>query len=334
MQEKEVLKGKEALVKRFFPEVRAFTAGLLAPPRVKEYAPRANVVGVGVAEKVTQGRLTGVLSVRIYVRVKGTEGEVGRRDKLPRSVNGVPVDVVETGDIAASSGKNCDPRTRLRPAPGGVSCGHAKSTAGTLGCLVKGPRGKGLYALSNNHVMALCNEAEEGDPILQPGPLDGGTPKDRLGELARFLPLELGENANRWDAALAAVNKEDVTAEILLLGVPKGAVKPRRGMAVIKNGRTTGKTQGVVEDVHADIWVDYRPHGYAGFQNAMAIRGSGLTPLFSAGGDSGSVILEETSRKACGLLFAGSRAFTFSTAMAPLLKALRVKLVTEWEANP
>jgi len=155
-----------------------------------------------------------------------------------------------------------------------------------------------------------------------------------LGELVRFLPLDLGDGVNGWDAALVSVDKKDTTPEILLLGVPKGVVKPKRGMTVVKHGRTTGKTQGVVEDVHADIWVDYQPWGYAHFHNAVAIRGSGLTPVFSDGGDSGSAILVESSRKACGLLFAGSPALTFSNVLSPLLKALRVKLVTEWEASP
>lgn len=55
-------------------------------------------------------------------------------------------------------------RFRIRKAPGGVSVGHYKITAGTLGCLAT--RGRRLLILSNNHVLANSNNARTGDPIL------------------------------------------------------------------------------------------------------------------------------------------------------------------------
>jgi hypothetical protein len=45
------------------------------------------------------------------------------------------------------------------------------------------------YLLSNNHVLALLNRAQIGDPILQPGPSDGGTLENAIGELAAFQPV-------------------------------------------------------------------------------------------------------------------------------------------------
>ena len=71
-------------------------------------------------------------------------------------------------------------RRRLRPAQGGFSVGHYQITAGTLGtCCYDLSPFPGIpsryYILSNNHVLANANNARVGDPILQPGPYDGGS---------------------------------------------------------------------------------------------------------------------------------------------------------------
>ena len=76
----------------------------------------------------------------------------------------------------------------MRPVPGGISIGHTEITAGTFGCLVK--RGSDTYILSNNHVIANSNDAQVGDVIIQPGPVDGGTsPADDIARLAEFIPM-------------------------------------------------------------------------------------------------------------------------------------------------
>jgi hypothetical protein len=88
---------------------------------------------------------------------------------------------------------------RTRPAKGGYSVGHYGITAGTIGTSVydilpggstSGSPAIGVgmppryYILSNNHVLANVNDAKIGDPILQPGPYDGGTdPADRIATL-------------------------------------------------------------------------------------------------------------------------------------------------------
>ncbi|MBZ4322609.1 hypothetical protein [Streptomyces huiliensis] len=62
----------------------------------------------------------------------------------------LPLTVHKSGIIDAQAH-----RCRIRPAPGGVSVGHYRITAGTLGCLAVGrsaPRNSRLLALSNNHV--------------------------------------------------------------------------------------------------------------------------------------------------------------------------------------
>src|SRR5436190_1876183 len=78
-----------------------------------------NIVGVGVAEKVTAGRLTRRLAVTVYVVSKVPDEHVLDEARVPPEVNGHPTDVVATGEFRAQPYKG-----RYRPAPGGCSVGH------------------------------------------------------------------------------------------------------------------------------------------------------------------------------------------------------------------
>src|SRR3989449_7150169 len=80
---------------------------------------------------------------------------------------------------------------RIRPAPGGVSIGHIQITAGTLGILAR--RNGRPVILSNNHVLANQNAGRVGDPILQPGPADGGRLQDTIARLVDFVPIQFKE---------------------------------------------------------------------------------------------------------------------------------------------
>ena len=79
----------------------------------------------------------------------------------------------------------------------------------------------------------------------------------------------------------------------------------------------------------ADIRVDYEEAGVALFINTIVIRGLPPTTPFSAGGDSGSVILDSQGRRVCGLLFAGSRSadVTFANPIQAVLRRLRIRLL-------
>jgi hypothetical protein len=71
-----------------------------------------------------------------------------------------------------------------------VGIGHYKITAGTLGAIVTDRNTGEKLILSNNHVLANSNDALVGDPILQPGPTDGGqNPGDIVARLERFVRL-------------------------------------------------------------------------------------------------------------------------------------------------
>lgn len=216
-----------------------------------------------------------------------------------------------------------------RPVPAGVSIGHPQITAGTLGYLAQD--GKKLFILSNNHVLADSNKAKAGDPILQPGPYDGGKEEGRfqIGTLTRFVPIQFGQQnlPNEVDAALAETEEKAVRAEICSIGKVTGIAQARRGLLVQKHGRTTGRTFGVTAGIHAKIWVDYDGRA-ALFSGQLRIEGGQVS--FSAGGDSGSLIMDMKGR-AVGLLFAGSDVenITFANPIRPVLQALEVRIVSE-----
>jgi hypothetical protein len=62
---------------------------------------RANVVGVGVGFRTRGGRLTSEVCIVVSVRTKLTADQLKPGDQLPALIEGVPVDVVETGVIRA-----------------------------------------------------------------------------------------------------------------------------------------------------------------------------------------------------------------------------------------
>src|SRR5262249_29287575 len=150
----------------------------------------------------------------------------------------------------------------------GYSIGHVDITAGTLGAIVS--KGGDLFLLSNSHVLAVSGTARKGDDIVYPGIIDKGKmPDDLVAKLADFEKFTAGgEFVNHVDCAIAkptAARLGDVVSEVKGVGVPRGTIKPVRGMKVVKVGRTTGKTRGEVRDVHFRFTLDYDNVGEVGF---------------------------------------------------------------------
>lgn len=301
-----------------------------------------NVVGVGKGFKNRQE--SGALSHVFLVKKKLPLAALDAQDVIPKSIDGMPTDVIQVGEIRAQGRLD-----RTRPAPGGSSIGHYKITAGTLGCVVHHPT-KGKVILSNNHVLANSNDAQLGDPIYQPGPYDGGRAEDQIGLLDDFQPIDFGTGEatcnlakmyaafgnglaralgsshrvkavfekqaapNLFDAAIARpLDQSMVTEEILDIGLINGMVSPYLGMKVRKSGRTTGYTHGEVIVLDATVEVSYGEGKTATFDQQI------ITGPMSQGGDSGSLLVAETSQQAVGLLFAGSDEVTIHSLIQPVL---------------
>ncbi len=216
-----------------------------------------------------------------------------------------------------------DPTDRFpRPVPTGVSTGHPSITAGTISCRVT--NGTTLYVLSNNHVYAASNQAGIGDGVIQPGYFDGGrTPADDIARLSAFKVITWSNwpfiTYNTVDAAIAEIILDNGVPRVgnatpsAGYGTPNSTTVPvsslQIGQAVQKYGRTTGLTQGTIQGLNATIGVDYGSGHIAYFRNQIMI-----TPgSFSAGGDSGSLIVtDDADCNPVGLLFAGSNTETYA----------------------
>jgi hypothetical protein len=64
---------------------------------------KKNVVGVGIGYKKVEGQETGLLSLVVMVRKKEPPSQLDATDLIPAEIEGVPVDVVEVGEIVALS---------------------------------------------------------------------------------------------------------------------------------------------------------------------------------------------------------------------------------------
>lgn len=153
----------------------------------KDLLSKPNVVGVAVGYKESKGDTQGDLALVVLVNEKKPLAALDPEDVVPREIDGVRTDVYEIGYLRALQ----TPRERHRPViPGGVSIGHYKVTAGTLGTVVKDRATGEQFLISNNHVFANNNDALVGDAILQPAAIDGGqNPADVVAKLERFIKL-------------------------------------------------------------------------------------------------------------------------------------------------
>ena len=308
---------------------------------------RANVIGVGIGKKVVAGRETGEPAVVVFVERKLPETQLKKRDVVPKILDEVKTDVVETGRLKARglvAGAAMARTTRWRPAPGGVSIGHVRITAGTLGGVVRSGRDRRI--LSNNHVLANSNRARPGDSILQPGPADGGGQGDVIAALDRFVEIKFGEAIagggwslsqalrrlaerlgiraarvpprNVVDAAIATPTRDDLVSDSILdLPRSSGITEATVGLSVRKSGRTTGVTTGKILATDATVEVDYDRY-VATFEDQL------VAGPMSQGGDSGSLLLDGSGR-AVGLLFAGSDKTTVFNRARRVADALRIE---------
>ncbi len=268
--------------------------------------------------------------IKIFVARAGIPG-------LPKALEGIPTKVVFTGMIVAYA----DPTARFpRPVPIGVSTGHPDITAGTIGCRVTD--GTDVYALSNNHVYANQNDAKLGDNVLQPGPYDGGqNPADTIGTLYAFAPINFSGGNNTMDAAIALSSTSNLGTSTPEggYGTPSSETKAadELGMKVQKYGRTTGWTHGEVAELNVTVDVCYKVRGLIFcVKQARFVGQIGISPgTFSAGGDSGSLIVtDDENNNPVGLLFAGGSTRTFANPIGAVLEAFDVSVDGGGSSSP
>ncbi len=242
----------------------------------------------------------------------------------------------------------CARRSVMNPLQAGVSIGPDRQSspevdefqwAGTLGAFVrfKGQPSGQVYLLSNNHVMAGWTRGGQTPPktvpkgtaIGQPGVIDDPI-RAKAGLLYDAVPIQLNDagKPNYADVALAALAPGvDYRADVYGYGAPNGSYcdGPEGFYAyqtVLKAGRTTGMTLGLIADLDANFWLQWDEEQFAWFEGQLGVMGTAAQPYFSAPGDSGSLVIDYCSGAAAGLLFAGSESgMSFVSPMDKVLSA-------------
>lgn len=313
-----------------------------------------NVVGLGSGYKIIQEETTKIPAVIVLVKKKLPERELLRSDIVPRTLDKVSTDVIEVGEVRLLTVRTA----KFRPAFPGVSIGHYKVTAGTLGALVRDANTKEPLILSNNHVLANATDGYDGkskigDAILQPGAHDGGTSEDVIAHLERFIPIQKNTSKSRCTIARKI---EDIVNFGLSI------VKPDYRMTFIKKRKSHNFIDAAVAKPVKAEYIDEniidlgRLNGTTPAEIGMTLKKSGRTSQVTTGkvkavevalkvilgpgeeatfydqiltdpmaqpGDSGSIVVDDKLR-AVGLLFAGSDDATILNPIVNVMKLLNI----------
>jgi hypothetical protein len=296
--------------------------------------PRVSLIDVGWKER--DGKPTEELSVRIHLINKPTEAAfesfsmqnealIIDKDKIPFKVDFIkakyrlhsyrwPTPYTDVNERARS----CDP---LR---GGISISNGRFyNYGTLGGIVSDKVTGEAMILSNWHVLAGTFYAPKGQKIYQPGTGDGGCYRDVVAALERDVMAE------GIDAAIAKLKTDRKWLNDQIgLGAVKGAEAPKLGMRVVKSGRKSEVTYGVIDGIDGEY-----PIWYGGLKRRIKyvyrIKPQPGQPEVSQGGDSGSWWLNQSTGRAVGLHFAGmdDPEIALAIAMPEVLNALNVEIM-------
>jgi hypothetical protein len=234
------------------------------------------------------------------------------------------ISLVSVGMLLADSGKNHQVRNQHFGVSGGNVNNHSNAfcCSGTLGALLA--TGSTQYILSNNHILADTDQALPGEDISQPGLVDTSCQPATI--VADFTAAPKLGTAN-VDAAIAGLRsgQMDSTGFIEDIGVPNSQnATASTNLGVAKSGRTTGLTCGTVQSVNTTVNVQYQQGCNKGkkfvitYTNQVVVGGSG----FSAGGDSGSLIVTQGNASPTALLYAGSSTTTIGNPVQDVVNAL------------
>jgi hypothetical protein len=279
-----------------------------------------NIVGLGIAEKMTEKKRTGELTLCFYVKEKKARRRLGSHKMVPPviSIDGVPMftDVYRIGVLKAQINSQKD------PIQSGFSVGNERNLrAGTVGAIVK--CGDSFHILSNSHVLAPRGVATAGATIRTTYPaFEDGNGMRRVGTLRDIVPLKA--RGNKVDAALAEVDEEfvaDVETKILNAASPRATGDPEVGMIIVGTGRTSGPMRGVVRDTNFSGSVSVPGLGTIDFVEQV------ICDNYSQGGDSGALIIGKESGLVVGLHVAGSEDGSMFTPIKAVKRELKFDFV-------
>ncbi|GGN95347.1 hypothetical protein GCM10011579_095820 [Streptomyces albiflavescens] len=278
-----------------------------------------NVSSVGIGHKVKNGTRGKQVVLQFTVKSKAEPEalEALGTTRIPETITvdgvEVPTDVIERSYTAhfrmVAEVEKPQRKTRLDPIVPGASVGGVTVTAGTIGCIVFDKADGTPYVLSNWHVLQ-GPDGRLGEEVVQPGRFDDNRiSRNHLGVLKRS---HLGPAG---DCAVATIEEgRTFDQTIFELGVvPQELGEPDLGDKVIKSGRTTSVTHGVVRRIHTLAKIDYEGDVGEKTIGCFEIGPDADHPAadgeISSGGDSGAVWLFKQNGKPgkviAGLHFGG-----------------------------
>lgn len=318
-----------------------------------------NVVATGIGYKTVAGKTTSELSVICSVEAKKPKSKISSQNLVPPLINNIPTDVKPVGMLRAFQSPTGRFRPapggvsigQYQITAGTLGClvkkgdtvyilsnNHVLANSNDASIedniLQPGPYDGGLNPADKIAVLSEFIPINfTGDGNGGGGAPSCGTAKSItafLNKLAewygsstrlRQYRIQQQQPDNTVDCAIARVlNPDDVLNDILGIGKIAGIQEGELGMTIKKSGRTTGLTNGTIEQIDVTAQVSYGANKTAIFTNQF------LAGAMSQGGDSGSAVLND-SNNIVGLLFAGSDTTTIINRIENVFSALGVSLL-------
>lgn len=315
-------------------------------------AAKINVHGIGIALKQVDGRSTGEICVQVAVLRKMSPERLARAGgvPVPREIDGVPIDVVETGPLviepAQDSASHPQAAETFRPLRPGCSISFDNTVFGTLGAFCRSlrPADAGqVFVLSCRHVLAGFNTPPLLAPIFQPGGPEAAGAASVAGEAARFIDaVDRNESPLKYaaDAAIAPLRAGvGFDPDTLELGPPRGFIDllsvpaaEALGSAYGKFGRATGLTVGRISTVRRDLLARIGGEDRLFDDQFVVRRLPGAAQPMSDPGDSGAMMFHLDSHRAAGLVIGAPIGIdndeeAVISPLQPILRELGIELI-------
>jgi hypothetical protein len=292
---------------------------------------RPNVIGLDIGFRSRQGEETQERVVKVYVSQKIDESFLSEWQRLPATVRINDREIgVDVEQRAIPHTTNFTLRDRPLRGGMSISLA-SDYHSGTLGICVKHSDGHAYILSNNHVLTRNRQTSLGVPVVQPSQPDGGFVPDDMVGVVTSFVPIDFGfttititppvgtpeqiqvPNPNFVDAALAQlidVNPKIPqqiydsfnvgNRELHWIGYPRQLMRGRWSdeqklllleTRVCKMGRTTGFTSGVIASTSWDGYIDGYYDGKAWFEDQITIVSDTPGQIFSAGGDSGSLVV-------------------------------------------
>lgn len=297
---------------------KARRAKALLKERLKDHP---DVVAIGIGYRERGGRIVQRMCVRVHVRKKFADDALPAARRIPSSIAGVSVDVVQS----TLRGQAADPTGRFDPLVGGIAVANSRLHAasgrlGTCGAVFRNAAGQRLL-LSNWHVLYGA-DGVDGEDVVQPAPFEDqnviGTTKAAV-------------ISSSVDCAVAELNAKRAVSSTIL-GLNQAVLQrgtPRINMLVRKSG-TNGLGRGVIIGLEFDPSpvIDGSIRDFVDQIEIVPRLGESSLDLNCDEGDSGALWISEDDGRIVGLHFAGDGSRAVANPIASVVSALAGKGVS------